>query len=946
MDLDKTSAILPANRAMAYLKLNKFNEAEEDCTLSLKLDPSYLKAYHRRGCARVQLGKYAEAEEDFRKVLAMEPHNKAAEQELNNLKSKTKTLPTQKQTPTVEKPKIQETKRNFSNLFQVMKEVQATKKDVKGLNLIAVPVSSAKNDTEEDENIKKIFQEWSKPLKTEKPVESVLKSPEVKIPAVPKTSFQFTNDWKKLGSDFDLRCRYLQQISPEKFPDIFRDAMESEILGDIVKILVNQLSFSNEQRSVWLKKMAFGPLIAEIIFTFLLASFWLYRYGDWYRHHFIVTGSVLVAWYFSFLIIFILPLDVTSTAYRQCVQESLSNETNSTFSISSVIQNGTANATDCKQPWSYVPETVMPQLWRVLYWTSQFLTWLVLPLMQSYTKAGDFTVKGKLKSALIDNAIYYGSYLVIASILLIYLAAQPEFEFDWPKLKAIAASASNTWGLFWLVLLLGYGLVDIPRTVWRSSKPGPLLTRLYFKAAKLNAEKSEAEETLEDHLETLQAALNSLNASDPLRKNAETILDKVPLEWREKMKRTATNHQQPAAGIGEKSLVKLHRLVLKALQTQHRTETQWINLVERIIDLEDVFRNIGSHERHFKTSFEVMNSSWTRYLYNPTIEWYWRCLFKPRLSQILAVLLAVFSALVVWSELTFFNASPVLSLFAIFVNLAKASYDYISIELVSIATIAYLCICAYSTVFKIRVLNLYYLAPHHHTDEYSLIFSGMLLCRLTPPMCLNFLGLIHMDSHIIKARLMETYYTQIMGHMDVLPIISDGFNVYFPMAILGLCLATYFSLGSRLLSLLGFQQFVGDDNDITLDLVDEGRELIKREKRRRQRSQTNQSRRAETETYSAVKNTRNQETGGLLTRRENSRSELLGINEPAVSASVTDEASLDDLFVQSSGRRSRGPETITASFPAKATNGQQLRRETFSTTFRLKLKDYISIYYI
>ena len=171
----------------------------------------------------------------------------------------------------------------------------------------------------------------------------------------------------------------------------------------------------------------------------------------------------------------------------------------------------------------------------------------------------------------------------------------------------------------------------------------------------------------------------------------------------------------------------------------------------------------------------------------------------------------------------------------------------------SIATIAYLCVCAYSTVLKIRVLNLYYLAPHHQTDEYSLIFSGMLLCRLTPPMCLNFLGLIHMDSHIIKARLMETYYTQvstadelvhgnskcvsldlyalltqIMGHMDVLPLISDGFNIYFPMAILGLCLGTYFSLGARLLSFIGFQQFVDDEDDITVDLTDEGRELIKR----------------------------------------------------------------------------------------------------------------------
>ena len=65
--------------------------------------------------------------------------------------------------------------------------------------------------------------------------------------------------------------------------------------------------------------------------------------------------------------------------------------------------------------------------------------------------------------------------------------------------------------------------------------------------------------------------------------------------------------------------------------------------------------------------------------------------------------------------------------------------------------------------------------------------------------------------------------------MDVIKIVSDGFNIYFPMAILAFCLATYFSLGSRFLSMLGFQQFLGDD-ELTTDLVEEGRELIKRGK--------------------------------------------------------------------------------------------------------------------
>lgn len=68
---------------------------------------------------------------------------------------------------------------------------------------------------------------------------------------------------------------------------------------------------------------------------------------------------------------------------------------------------------------------------------------------------------------------------------------------------------------------------------------------------------------------------------------------------------------------------------------------------------------------------------------------------------------------------------------------------------------------------------------------------------------------------------------QIMGHMDVISIISDGFNVYFPMMIVALCLATYYNLGSRLLSALGFQQFIGSDG-LTTDLIDEGRTLINR----------------------------------------------------------------------------------------------------------------------
>ncbi|KAI4460477.1 hypothetical protein MML48_5g00020507 [Holotrichia oblita] len=466
------------------------------------------------------------------------------------------------------------------------------------------------------------------------------------------------------------------------------------------------------------------------------------------------------AWYFSLLIIFALPLDVISTVFRQCT------ENNIHFDIADT--NHTNNTVTCIEPWSNVPEQVFPNLWRTVYWSMQFLTWLVMPMMQSYIKAGDFTIKGKLKSALIDNAIYYGSYLFICGVLLIYLALKPGIDLDWPKLKAIASSASNTWGLFLLVLLLGYALVEVPRKLWNNSNYSYVLNHAYFKAAKLSSDKAEAEESVDDVLEpyfkSLQAMSVAVKSSHPLHPNLETILQKIPIELKERMNRRFLPEDTPTDCPSEKAFIRIHKQVIKALQVLQRTETQWNLLVERIFSLEDIMKNLNSRERMFKHTFDTPRNKLTRFIYSSTIEWYWKCFLYCYCKKTLAVLAAILSVAVVWSEVTFFNKEPPLSIFAIIVNISRDNYDYLTIE--------------------------------------------------------------------------------IMGHMDVIAIISDGFNVYFPMAILAFCLATYFSIGSRILSMLGFHQFLGDD-EMTTDLVNEGRELIKREKRKRQRAEESMNRRRE-----------------------------------------------------------------------------------------------------
>lgn len=148
--------------------------------------------------------------------------------------------------------------------------------------------------------------------------------------------------------------------------------------------------------------------------------------------------------------------------------------------------------------------------------------------MQSYARSGGFSITGKIKTALIENAIYYGTYLFIFGSLLIYVAVHPKWNLSWSvnqsriffhhchtllfvltflyhltryELQTIGITAANTWGLFLLVLLLGYGLVEIPRSYWEASRQGHLLIKTYFKAAKLMTEKADSEENLEDVME-------------------------------------------------------------------------------------------------------------------------------------------------------------------------------------------------------------------------------------------------------------------------------------------------------------------------------------------------------------------------------------------------------------------------------------------------------------
>ncbi|KAF7337642.1 hypothetical protein MSAN_02237500 [Mycena sanguinolenta] len=82
---DRTDATLPLNRAAAYLKLGKNEDAERDCSTVLTLSKGNTKALFRRAQARVELGKLSEAHEDLKEAAKLEPANQSVKQELNKV---------------------------------------------------------------------------------------------------------------------------------------------------------------------------------------------------------------------------------------------------------------------------------------------------------------------------------------------------------------------------------------------------------------------------------------------------------------------------------------------------------------------------------------------------------------------------------------------------------------------------------------------------------------------------------------------------------------------------------------------------------------------------------------------------------------------------------------------------------------------------------------------
>ncbi|CAG8681404.1 14430_t:CDS:2, partial [Cetraspora pellucida] len=212
IELDPKEAVYIINRAMAYLKLQKWVEAEDDCTTGLLLHPDNTKALWRRGIARRELGKLQDAKKDLDDALQLEPNDKAIKDE-------------------------------YIKVLEAIKAKSSDRTpDIDGLDTKSMHrrrLSIEEVDLDENEHI---IESAKKVLFTDKNnilQQVVNENSKIKVIKVnaPRNIHEFERDWNGYQDNDENLYQFIKAIPPESYPTLLSDFFEPDYLSKIIFIM-------------------------------------------------------------------------------------------------------------------------------------------------------------------------------------------------------------------------------------------------------------------------------------------------------------------------------------------------------------------------------------------------------------------------------------------------------------------------------------------------------------------------------------------------------------------------------------------------------------------------------------------------------------------------------------------------------------------------------------
>ncbi|XP_037462259.1 LMBR1 domain-containing protein 2 homolog A-like [Triticum dicoccoides] len=416
--------------------------------------------------------------------------------------------------------------------------------------------------------------------------------------------------------------------------------------------------------------------------------------------------------------------------------------------------------------------------WSWSYWSSFVLAWAIIPTIKGYEDAGDFTVKERLKTSIRANLLYYeivGSIGFFGIVLIIIM------HHDWGgAILGFAMACSNTFGLVTGAFLLGFGLSEIPKDIWRNADWTRRQKILSHMVAKMTVKLDNARQEYCNTITVVQATSKQMSKRDPLRPFMDIIDNMLAQMLRDDPLFKLSGGNKLAENdmdydTDKKTMAALRRRLRIAHEEYCRCKSKYTTSVMEALELEDTVTNYEQHDADgWKYVSDLRESrSGTLGSFLDHIEFIWRCILLNRLLKVLSVLLGCISAAILLAEATLLPTGVHLSLFSVLIN--AAGKQEILVQVVAFAPLMYMCICTYYPLFRIGMMVVYSLTPGQ-TSSVSLLMICSMVARYAPAISYNFLNLVHLGGDV------RTTFEKRMGSIDdAVPFFGRNFNRIYPL---------------------------------------------------------------------------------------------------------------------------------------------------------------------
>ncbi|KAE8716770.1 LMBR1-like membrane protein isoform 2 [Hibiscus syriacus] len=358
-----------------------------------------------------------------------------------------------------------------------------------------------------------------------------------------------------------------------------------------------------------------------------------------------------------------------------------------------------------------------------------------------YEDAGDFTVVERLKTSLHENLVFY---LCVGSVGLVGLVLFVIFSKNWSgDILGFAMACSNTFGLVTGAFLLGFGLSEIPKGIWKNVDWTFRHKVLSHKVAKMAVKLDDAHQEFSSAIVVAQATSNQIKKRDPLRPYMN-IIDSMLYE----MLKEDPSFKPQGGRFGEndmdyntdqKSMATLRRRLRIAREEYCRYRSEYTSFVLEALELEDTIKNYELRNItgwKFVSSFKPERTGKLGSSFD-MMEFVWRCVLRKQLEKLFAIILCCMSAAILLAEATILPVGVDLSLCSILIN----------------------------SVGKQEML-VQDLTPK----------CIRMVARYAPPISYNFLNLIHFPDN------RKTIFEKRMGNIDdAVPFFGKGFNKIYPL---------------------------------------------------------------------------------------------------------------------------------------------------------------------